>query len=52
MAFFLKTIVMLSILKKTTSLFWTKKNANFVADFMYEKKLKNHNIGPWSPCSW
>jgi hypothetical protein len=26
------------------------KNAKFFAEFFGENILKNHNIGPWSPC--
>jgi hypothetical protein len=26
------------------------KNANFSQNFLPEIFLKNHNIGPWSPC--
>jgi hypothetical protein len=34
-----------SVILKNLALFWVK-NANFLADFFWQKYLKNHNIGP------
>jgi hypothetical protein len=48
LAFFSKTNVNVTIFAETSSS-WSK-NANFFAKFFGENILKNHNIGPWSPC--
>jgi hypothetical protein len=48
LAFFSKTNIMIKILHNL-ALFWVE-NANFFAK-IFGENLKNHNIGPWSPCA-
>jgi hypothetical protein len=45
---FLKTNVMIKVLHN--SALFRVKNANCFLRFFWQKYLKNHNIGPWSPC--
>jgi hypothetical protein len=47
LAFFLNTNVMINFFQNLA--LFRVKNANFFAKFFWQKYLKNHNIGPWSP---